>query len=78
MTRAAPKLAAVVVSVLTMAGVPAGPPLTSPPGGDAGCVNCPPAPLPCPPCFACIQTGPDGPLERIPVPECPFPPSAHS
>ena len=79
------RFAAAAVSVLAIvAGPSASPatgttPMAAPDAAvDARCVDCPPAPLPCPPCFACIQIGPEGLLNRIPAPECPFPHSAPS
>lgn len=38
---------------------------------DARCVDCRPQPVPCPPCFVCVQRGDD--VGRVPQPECPLP-----
>ena len=40
-------------------------------GGDIRCADCRPQPVPCPPCFVCVQTGVE--IGRVPQPECPLP-----
>ncbi|MEW6473574.1 MAG: hypothetical protein AB1679_15005 [Actinomycetota bacterium] len=60
--------AASVLAVVTGFGAPA-----TGATEENRCVDCRPAPLPCPPCFACIQTPPGPAVEALPMPGCPLP-----
>jgi hypothetical protein len=42
-------------------------------GHGARCEDCRPDPVPCPPCFVCIQTPIDGRAASIPSVPCPLP-----